>query len=92
MRAAHATVILLTRIVEGLGHKLFMDNFFSWPRTFDDFDGHKINSCGTVRRNRKDMPGEWTKKIKIDNSLRKGENQRRFDLQYFARTDQKFKC
>ena len=48
----------LTRRVEGLGHKLFMDNFFSSPRLFDDLDGHKINSRGTVRPNRKDMPRE----------------------------------
>jgi hypothetical protein len=29
MTAIHATVRHLTRRVEGLGHKLFMDNFFS---------------------------------------------------------------
>jgi hypothetical protein len=33
-----------------------MDNFFSSPRLSDDLDGHKINSCGTVRPNRNDMP------------------------------------
>jgi len=48
-----------------LGHKLFMDNFFSSPRLFDDLDGHKINSCGTVRPNRKDMPHDFgPKKLK----------------------------
>jgi len=30
--ATHATVRYLTGRVEGLGHKLFMDNFFSSPR------------------------------------------------------------
>ena len=33
-----------------------MDNFVSSPRIFDDLDRCKINSCGTVWPNRKDMP------------------------------------
>ena len=66
MIATHATVRDLTHRVEGLGHKLFMDNFFSSPRLFDDLDGHKINSCGTVRPNRKDMPRDFgPKQLKL---------------------------
>jgi len=43
-----------------------MDNFFSSPRLFDDLDGHKINSCGTVWPNRKDMPHDFgPKKLKL---------------------------
>jgi len=38
MTATHATVIHLTCRVTGLGHKIFMDNFFSSPRLFDDLD------------------------------------------------------
>ena len=57
--ATHATVRHLTCIVEGLGHKIFMDNFFSSPRFFDDLSRRKINSCGTVRPNRKDMPRDF---------------------------------
>ena len=34
MTATHANVRHLTCIVEGLRHKLFMDNFFSSPRLF----------------------------------------------------------
>jgi len=34
MTATHATVRHLTSRVEGLGHKIFMDNFFSLPRFF----------------------------------------------------------
>jgi len=56
MNATHATIIHLTSRVEGLGHKIFMDNFFSSPRLFYDLDRCKINSYGTVWRNRKDMP------------------------------------
>ena len=42
MTTTHATVRHLTRRVEVLGHILFMDNFFSSPRLFDDLDGHKF--------------------------------------------------
>ena len=43
-----------------------MDNFFSSPRLFDDLDGHKINSCRTVRPNRKDMPCDFgPKQLKL---------------------------
>jgi len=66
MTATHATVRHLTHRVEGLGHKLLMDNFFSSPRLFDDLDGHKINSCGTVRPNRKYMPCDFgPKELKL---------------------------
>ena len=43
-----------------------MDNFFSSPRLFDDLDRHKINSCGTVRPNRKDVPRDFgPKQLKL---------------------------
>jgi len=45
----------MTSRVEGLGHKIFMDNFFSSPRLFDDLDRYKINSCRTVRPNKRDF-------------------------------------
>jgi len=66
MTAAHVTVGHLTSRVEGLGHKIFIDNFFSSPRLFDDLDRHKINSCVTVRLNRRDMPCDFgPKQLKL---------------------------
>ena len=65
MTATHATVRHLTSRVQGLGHKIFMDNFFSSPRLFDDWDRRKINSCGTVRPNRRDMPSDFGPKLKL---------------------------
>ena len=56
MIATHATVRHLTSRVEVLGYRIFMDNFFSSQGLFDDLDRCKINSCGTVRPNRKNMP------------------------------------
>lgn len=54
--AIHGTVLQLTRRVEGVGHKLFMDNYFSSPILYDDLFERKINSCGTVRYNRRGIP------------------------------------
>jgi len=66
MTATHATVRHLTCRVEGLGHKLFMDNFFSSPRLFDNLLRCKIHSCRTVWPNRKDIPSDFgSKKLKL---------------------------
>jgi hypothetical protein len=66
MTATHTTVRHLTHVVEGVGHKLFMDSFFSSMRLSDDLERCKINSCGTVRPDRKDMPPDFgPKKLKL---------------------------
>jgi hypothetical protein len=51
-----ARVTNLTWRVEGVGYKLYMDNFFSSPGLFDDLAQKKIYCCGTVRLHRKGMP------------------------------------
>ena len=80
MTATHATVRHLTCRVEGLGHKIFMDNFFSPPRIFDDLEKRKINSCWTVWSDRKDMPPDFEpNKLKLQKGWRKGEDQGRVD-------------
>jgi len=49
LTATHNTVANLTRGVEGFGHKLYMDKFFSSPDLYDDLAQKKIFCCGTVR-------------------------------------------
>lgn len=56
--ATHGTVLQVVRRVEGVGHKLFMDNYFSSPQLYDDLLERKINSCGTVRHNRRELPAD----------------------------------
>jgi len=66
MTAKHATVRHLTCRVEDLGHKMFMDNFFSTPKLFDDLERCEINSCRPVWPNRRDMPHDYgPKKLKL---------------------------
>ena len=66
MTATHTTVKHLTCRVKGLRHKISMDNFFSSPRILDDLDRCKINLCGTVKPNRKDMPHDFgPKQLKL---------------------------
>lgn len=60
--AAHAIVTELTRKVEGRGHKLYVNSFFSSPALFDDLTKKGINCCGTVKPNRRGMPHDLKSK------------------------------
>jgi len=48
LTATHNTVANLTMGVEGFGHKLYMDIFYSSPDLYDDLAQKKILCCGTV--------------------------------------------
>ncbi|GFW39277.1 piggyBac transposable element-derived protein 4 [Trichonephila clavipes] len=55
--ASYNVVYTMTDCIKGKGHKVFMDNFFSSPELFRDLlKERSINSCGTVRSNRKHFP------------------------------------
>ena len=65
MTATHATVTGLAARTEHVGHKLYMNNFFSSPALFDDLHTNIINCCGTVRPNRKGMLKKFGHKMKM---------------------------
>ena len=56
MSATHGIVSELVRRVEGLGHKLYMDSYFSSPAPFDDLSGRKINAAELFTMTRKECP------------------------------------
>jgi hypothetical protein len=45
----------LPRRIDRQGQKLYVDNFFTSPELFDKLTKKKMNCCGTVRPNKKDM-------------------------------------
>jgi hypothetical protein len=54
--ATHGTVLQVIRSVEGLGHKAFMENYFTTSALFGDLLQIKTNTCGKVRYDRHGMP------------------------------------
>jgi hypothetical protein len=54
--AMHGMVLQVIRRVEGVGHKIFMGNYFTSPALFGDLFQLKINACGTVHHDRCGMP------------------------------------
>jgi hypothetical protein len=55
----------LTARIENMGHKLFMDNLFSSPGLYDDLMAKNINCCGIARPNRKGMPTDFEKELRV---------------------------
>jgi hypothetical protein len=58
----HATVRDLCRRIGGVGHKLYMDNFFSSPDLFDELKTKDITCCGTVRQNRRGLSDDFRRR------------------------------
>jgi hypothetical protein len=60
--ATHGTVLQVIRRVEGMGHKIFVDNYFTSPALFGDLFQHKINAGGRVCHDRRGMQRDiWPK-------------------------------
>ena len=49
MTATHAIVTQVTSKIEGCGHKLYIDIYFSFSNLFDDLAVKQISCCGMVR-------------------------------------------
>ena len=70
--ATHGTVLPVIRRVEGLGHEIFVDNYFTSPALIDGMFQRKINTCGTVRHDRRGMPrdiGPKSLKMKSEDTV-----------------------
>jgi hypothetical protein len=52
----HATVMKLVEGLEGRGHNIYMDNYYSSPDLFLDLYDNGFGACGTVAVNRRGMP------------------------------------
>jgi hypothetical protein len=61
--ATHGTVFELVQKVEVVGHKIFMDSYFTSPELFSNIHHRKINTCGTVHHNRKEMSPDFIPNI-----------------------------
>jgi len=64
MTATYATVRGLPGRIEHLGH-MYMGSFFSSPLLFRDLHTKTVYCCGTVRPNRKGMPKNFGRKMKL---------------------------
>lgn len=57
-----SVVLQLTENIVGLDCELYIDNFFNSPRLLEKLFQRNIKCCGTLRRNRKDMPNLISKR------------------------------
>jgi len=55
---AHRVVTSLCQPLYGLGHHLYVDNFFTSPALFEELAVNQTGACGTLRVNRIGVPAE----------------------------------
>lgn len=73
-----AVVLKLVEPICGLGHHIYMDNFYSSPRLFTELRSRGFGVCGTLRLNRRGVPPEakgtlakgGRRLISVDDSMR----------------------
>ena len=62
--ATHAVVLKLLEGLEGRGHHVYTDNYYSSPDLFGDLQRLGFGACGTVRKNWRGVPDEMKAKLK----------------------------
>ncbi|XP_063233662.1 piggyBac transposable element-derived protein 4-like [Bacillus rossius redtenbacheri] len=72
--ASEAIVMKLMEPYQGVGHTLFVDNWYSSPKLFEELHNHGTNAVGTVRHNRNNMP----KDTEFKQKLHRGESMIRY--------------
>ena len=60
----HTVVLKLMDGLEGRGHYIYTDNYYSSPALFGDLQRLGFCTCGTVRKNRRGLPDEMKAKVK----------------------------
>ena len=60
----HAVVVKLLEGLEGRGHHVYTDNFYTSPALFGDLRRLGFGACGTVRINRRGVPPEMKAPLK----------------------------
>ena len=63
-----AVVLRLVEPLQGGGHHLYMDNFYTSPLLFRELRQCGFEACGTIRLNRRGVPPE------VKKPMRKGES------------------
>ena len=63
----HTVVLELLQGLEGRGHHVYVDNYYTSPALFSDLQDKGFGACGTVRANRRGLP------IEIKATLARGE-------------------
>lgn len=49
-------VLTLLKPYLGKGHSVFLDNWYSSPKLYDELHKQKTGACGTIKKNRKNFP------------------------------------
>ena len=64
VEATHTIVLKLLEGLEGRGHHVYTNNYYSSPALFGDLQHLGFGACGTVRKNRRGIPDEMKAKLK----------------------------
>jgi hypothetical protein len=73
--ASETVVMELLKSILNKGHTLYIGNWYSSPKLFLTFDKNRINVLGTVRCNRRNIPGHFVEaKLKMGKCIAKSCN------------------